>query len=79
MTVSSIYAERLESVKKRIAAIRAVLEDESTLSTVSVDGVSESFDRPALVEELKNLEREETELTAKVAGTSSRLFRVVLR
>lgn len=69
-------AERLESVRKRITIVRGILEDASTLSEITVDGVGEKFDRAALRAELRELEAEEDRLTAAAEGRSPRLFRV---
>lgn len=67
--------ERLASVRRRIKAIREALEDPTLLTSVSVDGVSESFDRADLRKELKELEKEEAELS----GAFQRVFSVGLR
>lgn len=63
-------AEKLESIQRRIKLLRAALEDESLLTEVSVDGVSERLDRAQIIAELKDLEAEEARLT----GRSRRLY-----
>ncbi len=78
-TAMNIAADRLESVRKRIAIIRQVLEDPSTISEITIDGVAEKIDRVTLRQELKELEIEETALAAKVAGRSNRVFGISLR
>lgn len=62
--------KKLESIRRRITLLRAALEDESLLTEVSVDGVSERMDRAQVVAELKDLEAEEARLT----GRSRRLY-----
>lgn len=62
--------KKLESIQRRIKLLRAALEDESLLTEVSVDGVSERMDRAQVVAELKDLEAEEARLT----GRSRRLY-----
>lgn len=65
-------AERLASIQRRIANIRAALEDPSFLTEIQIDGVAETMDRRALREELRELETEEALLT----GTRSRIYGV---
>lgn len=65
---------RLISIQTRIAAIRSLLEDPSSLTNVSAAGVSETIDRRALNEELKDLERQEAYLT----GTSNKIVGIDL-
>ena len=77
--MNEIFQERLESVRKRIAMIRDALADPSTLSEITIDGVSEKVQRSQLVKELKDLESEELSLMARLAGKSSRIFKVDLR
>lgn len=67
-------AEKLESIQRRIKLLRAALEDESLLTEVSVDGVSERLDRAQIIAELKDLEAEEALLT----GRKSRLYGIRL-
>lgn len=67
--------ERLASVRRRIATIREALEDPTLITSVSVDGVSETIDRADLRKELKELELEEQQLT----GAVRRVYSVGLR
>lgn len=67
-------AARLLSIQTRITNIRNLLEDASSLTSVSSAGVSESIDRRALNEELKDLERQEAFLT----GESNKLIGIDL-
>lgn len=64
--------EQLASVRRRIAAIRSLLEDTTLLTNVSISGLSESVDRTALRKELAELEDEEKRLT----GHGGRIFRI---
>ena len=66
--------ERLESIRRRIKILREALEDPSLLTEITIDGISERFDRAQAREELKELEVEESRLTR-----SSRLYKVVLK
>lgn len=66
--------ERLESIRRRIKILREALEDPSLLTEITIDGISERFDRSQAREELKELEVEESRLTR-----SSRLYKVVLK
>ena len=66
--------EKLESVRRRIKILREALEDPSLLTELTIDGVSERFDRAQAREELKELELEESRLTRP-----SRLYQVVLK
>ena len=54
--------------------IREALEDPSLLTEITIDGISERFDRAQAREELKELEIEESRLTR-----GSRLYQVVLK
>ena len=74
-----ICQERLASVRARITVLRDALADPSSLSEISIDGVSEKIPRADLVKELTQLEREELTLMNELAGVSSRVFRVDLR
>lgn len=67
-------AEKLESVRKRIALLRKALEDPSMLTEITVDGINEKFDRAQARQELKELECEEARLT----GRSSRIYGIRL-
>lgn len=69
---TDITAERLASVRARIAAIRQVLEDPAYLTDVTIDGISERVNRQALVTELRDLERQEVLLLR--GGTSGSRF-----
>ena len=66
--------ERLESIRRRIKILREALEDPSLLTEITIDGISERFDRAQAREELKELEVEESRLTR-----GSRLYQVVLK
>ena len=66
--------ERLESIRRRIKILREALEDPSLLTEITIDGISERFDRAQAREELKELEIEESCLTR-----GSRLYQVVLK
>lgn len=66
--------ERLASVRRRIKILREALEDPTLLTELTIDGVSERFDRAQAREELKDLELEESRLTRP-----SRLYQVVLK
>lgn len=66
--------ERLASVRRRIKILREALEDPTLLTELTIDGVSERFDRAQAREELKELELEESRLTRP-----SRLYQVVLK
>lgn len=66
--------ERLESIRRRIKILREALEDPSLLTEITIDGISERFDRAQAREELKELEIEESRLTR-----GSRLYQVVLK
>lgn len=66
--------ERLASIRRRIKILREALEDPSLLTEITIDGISERFDRAQAREELKELEVEESRLTR-----SSRLYKVVLK
>lgn len=66
--------ERLASIRRRIKILREALEDPSLLTEITIDGISERFDRAQAREELKELEVEESRLTR-----GSRLYRVVLK
>lgn len=66
--------DRLTSIRTRIRNIRELLEDASTLTGVSVAGVSETIDRRSLNDELKDLERQESLLT----GESNKLVGIDL-
>lgn len=66
--------ERLASIRRRIKILRDALEDPSLLTEITIDGISERFDRAQAREELKELEIEESRLTR-----SSRLYKVVLK
>lgn len=66
--------ERLASVRRRIKILREALEDPTMLTELTIDGVSERFDRAQAREELKELELEESRLTRP-----SRLYQVVLK
>lgn len=66
--------ERLASVRRRIKILRDALEDPTMLTELTIDGVSERFDRAQAREELKELELEESRLTRP-----SRLYQVVLK
>lgn len=66
--------ERLASIRRRIKILREVLEDPSLLTEITIDGISERFDRAQAREELKELEIEESRLTR-----GSRLYQVVLK
>lgn len=71
--------DRLESVKRRIKLLRDALEDESTLSEISIDGVTEKFDRASMRAELRELEEEEARLEALASGRNPRLFGIYFR
>ncbi len=71
--------DKLESVKKRIQILRSALEDETTLSEISIDGVTEKFDRAAMTKELKALEEEESRLEQLASGRNPRLISVYIR
>lgn len=66
--------ERLESIRRRIKILREALEDPSLLTEITIDGISERFDRAQAREELRELEIEESRLTR-----GSRLYQVVLK
>lgn len=66
--------ERLASVRRRIKILREALEDPTMLTELTIDGVSERFDRAQAREELRELELEESRLTRP-----SRLYQVVLK
>lgn len=66
--------ERLANVRERIRLIREALADPSTLSEITIDGVTEKFDRTALRAELRELEVEEARLT----GSGGRLYGIRL-
>lgn len=66
--------ERLASIRRRIKILREVLEDPSLLTEITIDGISERFDRAQAREELKELEIEESRLTR-----GSRLYQVVFK
>ncbi|MDO5764462.1 MAG: hypothetical protein Q4P84_02010 [Elusimicrobiales bacterium] len=66
--------ERLASIRRRIKILREALEDPTLLTELTIDGVSERFDRAQAREELKELELEESRLTRP-----SRLYQVVLK
>lgn len=66
--------ERLASIRRRIKILREALEDPSLLTEITIDGISERFDRAQAREELKELEIEELRLTR-----CSRLYKVVLK
>ena len=66
--------ERLASIRRRIKILREALEDTSLLPEITIDGISERFDRAQAREELKELEIEESRLTR-----GSRLYQVVLK
>lgn len=66
--------ERLESIRRRIKILRDALEDPSLLTEITIDGISERFDRAQAREELKELEIEESRLSR-----GSRLYQVVLK
>lgn len=68
-------AERLASIRRRIAVIREALEDPTLITNLAIDGVSETFDRAALRAELKELEFEERQTT----GDFQRVFSVGLK
>ena len=66
--------ERLASIRRRIKILREALEDPSLLTEITIDGISERFDRAQAREELKELEIEESRL-----ARGSRLYQVVLK
>ena len=66
--------ERLASIRRRIKILREALEDPSLLTEITIDGISERFDRAQAREELRELEIEESHLTR-----GSRLYQVVLK
>ena len=66
--------ERLASIRRRIKSLREALEDPSLLTEITIDGISERFDRAQAREELRELEIEESRLTR-----GSRLYKVVLK
>ena len=66
--------ERLASIRRRIKILREALEDPSLLTEITIDGISERFDRAQAREELKELEIVESRLTR-----GSRLYKVVLK
>lgn len=57
--------EKLASVRRRIKMLRDALEDPTMLTSITIDGVSESFDREQARAELKALEEEEDRLTGR--------------
>lgn len=61
--------ERLQSIRRRIRNLREALEDPTLLTTVAIDGVSETVDRAGLRAELKELEEEE----GRLSGATSRV------
>lgn len=65
----NLIEERLESVRTRISAIRAILEDPTTITDITIDGISERIDRRALIEELRMLERQELQLLNGTSGS----------
>lgn len=64
--------EKLESVRRRIKILREALEDPTMLTELTIDGVSERFDRAQARAELKELEEEE----ARLSGRKQRAFGV---
>ena len=66
--------ERLASIRRRIKILREALEDPSLLTEITIDGISERFDRAQAREELREPEIEESRLTR-----GSRLYKVVLK
>ena len=66
---ATIIEDRLSSVRKRISAIRAILEDPTTITDITIDGISERIDRRALIEELRMLERQELQLLNGTSGS----------
>lgn len=67
--------EKLNSIRRRIKNLREALEDPTLLTTVAVDGVSETVDRAGLRAELKELEEEEARLT----GATRRVYSIGFR
>ncbi|MBQ2791331.1 MAG: hypothetical protein IJE97_16970 [Thermoguttaceae bacterium] len=67
--MQSENSERLNSIRRRIKMLRAALEDPTLLTSVSVDGVAETFDRASAREELRELELEE----GRLSGATSRV------
>lgn len=66
--------ERLESIRRRIKILREALEDPSMLTEITVDGVSEKFNRADARQELKELEAEESRL----CGRTPRIYGIRL-
>lgn len=59
--------EKLASIRRRIKTLRDALEDPTLLTELTIDGVSERFDRAQARAELKELEDEEARLTGRKA------------
>lgn len=67
--------ERLEILRSRISMLRHALADPSMLTNLSIDGVSETFNRADARAELKELEAEYDRLT----GASRRVYGIKLQ
>lgn len=63
MTLSNEQNDRIASIRRRIANIRAILESPDFMIETSAGGISERIDRNALNSELRDLEFEESNLT----------------
>lgn len=75
----SLLDDRLQSVRKRIAIIRQALEDPTTVSNFSIDGLDEKFNRADLRNELKDLESQELALLRQIQGSPARIHGISLK